>query len=206
MLCVRFATISVIIFSIRRGTVAEWPKLELFNTGHGVQMAGAMSYMLLANRHFEPNSILAVVKTRDQYFSRARLGVSTEDLILEKLMQSVNWSTMIKFIGVGSRPRVDFGFEKVHNYVFVYQNKMELDRALSELSKETSWNSHAKFLVYLAGYPDNFRQMCMDTVNVFWKYFVVNVAILMPEESTGIYRVLYFTLINLTIRVTFENH
>ena len=53
---------------------------------HRVQQSGASCFLSLAEKNFDPFSTVAMVKTRTLYESTSKLAISTEDLILSKLL------------------------------------------------------------------------------------------------------------------------
>lgn len=150
---------------------------------HSVQVSGSDCFLRLATNHFDLHSTLAVVKSKSQYATTLSLGISTEDLILQKLIKTGSWSMMVKFIGAGAKPKVEYGFEKVHNYVIVFQTSDDLSNALQELSLGQSWNPHANFLTYFLGYPTHMDTMMAEVVAVFWKFWAVNVMIVVPSQE-----------------------
>lgn len=153
---------------------------------HYVQESGSNCFLALAIKHFDLHSTLAMVKSRSQYVTSYSLGISTEDLILQKLINTGSWSMVTKFIGTGAKPKVDYGFEKVHNYVVMFQNVPDLRTALKELSSVNSWNPHAKFMGYFAGFPEDLDLVMAEVVELFWSLWVVEVTFIVPvKEITG---------------------
>ena len=151
---------------------------------HRVQQSGASCFLSLAEKNFDPFSTVAMVKTRTLYESTSKLAISTEDLILSKLVESVEWSVMTKmFVNETLKATRDFGFEKVHNYVIVFQSVADLERALLQLTLQNSWNPHARFLAYFAGWSPDFDVVLDSTVKILWKFWVVNVVILAPHKE-----------------------
>lgn len=171
----------ILSFSLLVTTLAKITSFD--DNVHSVLVLGANCFSQLAIQSFDQNANLAIVKSRGQYVTPFSLGVSSEDLILQKLINTDSWSIMTKFIGAGAKPRVEFGFEKIHNYVIFFQNAVDLENALYDLSHQKSWNSHGKFLCYFVGFPDNFETTMEEVVKVFWSFWVINLTILVPLKS-----------------------
>lgn len=149
---------------------------------HQLQESSAVCLLDLANKHFEEYSTVALVKSLRQYWTNLTLGISTEDLWMQRLVNKESWAIMMKFINPDDpRKEFQFGFEKVHNYVIVFQNDIDLKKALEELSLENSWNPHAKFMGYLIGFPGD--ELVNLVMRLFWKFWVMNVVIFIPKKE-----------------------
>lgn len=75
------------------------------------------------------------------------------------------------------RPKMDFGFEKIHNYVIVIQTIDDLDNTMQVLSSANSWNPAAKFLISVVGFQNRMRATLRAVVQVMWKYFAINLIV-----------------------------
>lgn len=151
---------------------------------HHVQESASDCVLALANNYFDLYSIMALVKSNRQYQTNFTLGISTEDLIMQKLVNTGSWSMMMKFISFEEgKPKLEFGFEKVHNYVIIFQSLFDLESALKELSATNSWNPHANFIGYIVGFPDHRSELMTSVVRLFWKFWVVNVTFFVPVKQ-----------------------
>lgn len=158
---------------------------------HALQQSGANCALKLAKQHFEQYSIITLVKTTGQYKTNLSLALSDEDLILEKLVEEERWTLVMKQTGEGGREKIDFGFEKIHNYVIVFQNLTHLDKTLTELSLANSWNPHANFLLHVIGFLSDWNSFLTQVVQLLWKFWVINVAIFFPAREINGYMVSY---------------
>ena len=158
-------------------------KIKIDQQVTDLQQSGANCFLIIAQQYFARYSTLAMVKTRNQYKTVATLGQSSEDLILQRLIEPGLWSMVAKSTGEGSQKKVDYGFEKIHNYVIVGNIVADIEKTLRELSSVNSWNPHAKFLVYFFGNHKSFKDTIAVVLEIFWRYWVINVVVMHPPDE-----------------------
>lgn len=155
---------------------------------HRVQVSGSNCVLGVAHKFFDQFSTICLVRIEREIKSNLNVGISTEDLIMQKLFTDGSWTIMMKYFsgqsdGAVPNRQVSFGFEKVHNYVLVLGNLLLVDHVLEELSGTVSWNPHANFLVYVDGLIVEWKKFCADLIEMFWKYWVINLTIMIPSEE-----------------------
>lgn len=151
---------------------------------HRVQVSGSECVLDVAHKFFDDYSTIALVRIEREIKSNLNVGISTDDLIMQQLFNDGTWTIMMKFFS-HSQPQLflDFGFEKIHNYVLVVQHLALLPGVLEELRRVVSWNPHAFFLVYVDGIVIEWEQFCRDLLEMFWHYWVINLTIMIPSEE-----------------------
>lgn len=65
------------------------------------------------------------------------------------------------------------------------KTESECRSILNMLVKTTSWNPHALFLVFVDWLDRDWKQFVTFIFELFWKYFVVNITIVIPPNSTA---------------------
>lgn len=153
---------------------------------HNLQLSSSSCILKLAQQHFEPFSIISFVKSKFQYRASLTVAYSSENLILENLVHSETWSLVMKLIGEGGRDQREFGFEKTHNYIILFQDISDLHRVFRKLTSLNSWNPHAKFVLFIVGPIEQWSTFLTEVVQLLWMHWIINVAIFLPTiEFTG---------------------
>lgn len=175
----------------------------VFNENIHILQEGAANCVLeIATRFFYPSSTLALVKS-NRYKTNLTLALSTEDIISKKLLKKGMWSNVMKFVSRDDakdadrqwlRPKLDYGFEKIHNYVIVIQTIEDLDNLMFDLSSSNSWNPFAKFLLFPVGFKSNFSGFMTALVRVMWKYFAINLMVVAPRSGLD-YHLVYVPMV-----------
>lgn len=163
---------------------------------HRVHVSGSQCVLDVAHKFFDNYSTIALVRIEREIKSNLNVGISTDDLITQQLFNDGSWTIMMKYFGHSqTTPHLlDFGFEKIHNYVLVVQSLVLLERVLEQLSRAVAWNPHANFLVYVDGIVEEWQQFCTDLIGSFWQYWVINLTIMIPSVD------IYGHLVGLTLR------
>lgn len=157
--------------------------LIFFNENiHRVQVSGSQCVLDLGHTFFDNHSTIALVRIEREIKSNLNVGISTDDLIIQQLFNDGSWTIMMKYFS-NSQPNqfLDFGFEKIHNYLLVVQYLPVLEGILAELSRAVSWNPHAFFLVYVDRQMDDWEEFCQELLEIFWRYWVINVTVMIPS-------------------------
>lgn len=162
------------------------PSLALvFNENvHRVQESGSKCVHDVAGKFFEKFSTIALVRIEREMKSNLNVGISTDDLIVQKLFNDGSWTIVMKFYSsVQAQHSPDFGFEKIHNYILMFRDLALIDRVLGQLSLTRSWNPHANFLVVIDGLVGDPQLFAQKLIDIFWRYWVINLTILVPSEE-----------------------
>lgn len=152
---------------------------------HNVQLSASSCVLKLAHQQFEPGSIISFVKSKYQYRASLAIAYSSEDLLLEALVHSETWSLVMKLIGERGREEHEFGFEKTHNYIILFQDISDLTRVFRKLTSLNSWNPHAKFVLFIVGLNIEWSPFLTEVVQLLWTLWIINVAIFFPTEEFG---------------------
>lgn len=64
------------------------------------------------------------------------------------------------------------------------KNEAENTALVNMLVKTASWNPHARFLVYVDWLDRDWQQFAILIFKTFWKYFVINITIMIPPNIT----------------------
>lgn len=152
---------------------------------HRVQVSGSNCVLDVASKFFNNYSTIALVRIEREIKSNLNVGISTDDLIMQKLFNDGSWTIMMKYFSGHSSGQqfLDFGFEKIHNYFLVLRDLAHIESVLGELSRAVAWNPHANFLVYVDGLVEEWEQFCEKLIGIFWKYWVINLTIMVPSEE-----------------------
>lgn len=150
---------------------------------HRVQESGSQCVLNVAHEFFDNYSTIALVRIEREIKSNLNVGISTDDLIMQQLFRDGSWTIMMKYFDHSQNQLLDFGFEKIHNYVFVVQHLTLLETVLQELSRAVAWNPHANFLVYVDGLVDEWQTFCSDLIGIFWRYWVINLTVMIPSSE-----------------------
>lgn len=154
---------------------------------HRVQVSGSNCVLDLSSKFFLNYSTIALVRIEREIKSNLNVGISTDDLIMQKLFNEGSWTIMMKYFPGNSNSSgqqfLDYGFEKIHNYVLVLRDSAHIEAVLGELSRAVAWNPHANFLVYIDGLVDEWQQFCEKLIGIFWRYWVINLTIMVPSEE-----------------------
>lgn len=105
---------------------------------HKVQISGANCVLNVAHKFFDQYSTIAFVKvSTTSYSTNFNLGISTDDLIMQRLFGDGSWTIMMKyFTATGTKQkRIEFGFEKIHNYICDCLSKPANGRAFAQRIK-----------------------------------------------------------------------
>jgi hypothetical protein len=84
--------------------------------------------------------------------------------------------------------------ERVHNYILFMKSEADLDRILGMLVRTPSWNPHAKFLIYMEGFNDRYKQLVAYFIEQLWKKYVLDVTLLVPDPVHFVHRVRKFCI------------
>lgn len=55
---------------------------------------------------------------------------------------------------------------------------------LSMLTQTSSWNPHARFLVFVDWLDRDWQEFAIFIIKMFWQYFVINITIMIPPNVT----------------------
>jgi hypothetical protein len=72
------------------------------------------------------------------------------------------------------------------------KSEADFEKILNMLLKTQSWNPHAKFLIYLEGFSDRYKELVAYFIEHFWKKWVLNVTLLIPDPVDFLHRVSFF--------------
>lgn len=147
-----------------------------------IQESASNCVLYIANEHFEDGSIIAIVQSGLQTITNLNLTRTTYNMILDKLMLTNRWTIVIKKSVTYVESETALSIEKIHNYILFMKTKKDCTTTLNMLINTSSWNPHALFFVYVDGQVQDLEDFVTFVLTEFWKYFVINLTISVPDK------------------------
>lgn len=156
------------------------------NEIHELQDSVTSCIDTVVQRYFGRGSIICVATSGYLKKINGKAIVnSTFHMIMDDVMNGVSHSVMVKR-AISEKSAPNFAsFEKVHNYLMFVESAEDFELTVNMLMKSPSWNPHGNFLVYLTGIKMNWKSIVNDIFAEVWKYFVINITILVPDVSAN---------------------
>ena len=64
------------------------------------------------------------------------------------------------------------------------------------VTNSSSWSPHANVLLYIDRGDDDWRELVRHFFTTFWKYWMLNVSIMVPDPVTYVHNVCWKHLVN----------
>lgn len=74
--------------------------------------------------------------------------------------------------------------EKIHNYIIMLGSKDDVGNSLEMLSRRSSWNPNAKFLVFFDWLEHDWRAFIHHIIEIFTSRYLIDVVICIPTNET----------------------
>lgn len=156
------------------------------NEIHELQESVTNCIDMVVQRYFGNGSIICVATSGYlKKINGKRILNSTFHMIMDDVMNGIDHSVMVKR-AITAKSTPDFvSFEKVHNYLLFVESANDFKITVNMLMKSPSWNPHGNFLVYLTGIKTDWKSIVTNIFANVWKYFVINITILVPDVSAN---------------------
>lgn len=142
-------------------------------------------------RHcFRRGSIVCVGTSGYMMGTNDKVHYSTFEMVMADVMSGVGHSVMFKRASTVRSTSTFAGFEKVHNYLLFVESAEDCKVTINMLMASASWNPHGNFLVFLVGIKTNWASIVTEIFEFVWKYFVINLTILVSAESGNYSRII----------------
>ncbi|CAO1443385.1 unnamed protein product [Diamesa serratosioi] len=109
----------------------------------------------------------------------------THQLISNLLMKELRWSIFFKTTTLSIKNFSDENKNvRVYNYLFFVKTQSDLNSIMNVVTNTSSWSPHANVLLYIDRGDDEWRELVGNFFKTFWKYWLLNVSIMVPDPVT----------------------
>lgn len=145
-----------------------------------VQESCAQCVLEIARLHFPTGSLACIVESGISSKFNLNTAKSTYRLTVEKLLDELRWTVMFK--EAISYKREFTAIDRVNNYIIFMRTINDMRMILRSLRKSSSWNPHARFFVLIdADVGKEWHQLVVRFFRSFWRFFVINITIMVPD-------------------------
>lgn len=74
-------------------------------------------------------------------------------------------------------------------YLFFVKSQSDLNSIMDVITNSSSFSSHANVLLYIDRGDDTWRELVGHFFKTFWKYYMCNVSIMVPDPETYVLNV-----------------
>lgn len=147
-----------------------------------VQESSANCMLEIARSHFPNGSLACIVESGIASKVNLNTAKSTYRLTVEKLLNDLRWSVMFK---EAITFKAEFtAIDTVDNYIIFMRTVSDMQMVLRSLRRSSSWNPHARFFIYIDGdVGDEWATLVIKSFRAFWRYFVINITIMIPDTD-----------------------
>lgn len=170
----------LIATSIENFTLAGHIELIPSN-GMELQKSVTNCVVRIAKTYFPNLSNIGMITTNYHNVTNYNLILNSDNVLVAALMKELQWNIVMK--AAAKSVEIDLmAMEKIHNYIVVVKTEAEVRDTLKMLASTSSWNPHAKFLIFVDWLERDWFAFTHFIFEQFWSYFVINVLICIPPN------------------------
>lgn len=172
--------------------------------GFIMQQSVCKCILQIAKTYFVHESNIGVISSNFHNLTNQILTTNSYNIIAAAVMTEMRWTIVMKD---GSKFARDedgvrtvycdhcthlstiyelqiMAMEKIHNYIIMLKSEAEVVSNLKMLTKTSSWNPHAKFLVFVDWLARDWRAFTHFIIEQFRLYLLIDFVICIPTSET----------------------
>ena len=162
---------------------------------HLVQKSGSKCVLDIATKFFTSNNI-CIVTVASNNITNIRVAMPTHELIFNLLMKEQRWSMFSKTTSTIKNYGDVNRHISIDNYIFFVKSQSDLNSIMDVVTNSSSWSPHANLLMYIERFDDDWKDLVGHFFKTVWKYWMLNVSILVPDKITYGHNVSWYFLVD----------